>query len=136
MAALQGVPVAYLAKLFTKLAKAGVVVAAEGAGGGFALSKPAEEISFLDVVEAIDGREPLFACREIRDRCAVFEAEAPEWARTGRCSIDEVMLAAEARLRDELGRHSLAELAGRVADKAPAGFGIQIEAWLDNRKVN
>ena len=80
LAALQGVSVDYLAKLFTKLSKAGLVVATEGSRGGFALSRPAEEISFLDVVVAIDGDKPLFECRETRARCAVFGSKAPAWS--------------------------------------------------------
>jgi Rrf2 family protein len=130
LAELQGVPAEYLAKLFTKLSRAGLVVATEGARGGFALGRPAEEISFLDVVEAIDGAKPLFECREIRERCAVFEDQAPAWATSGVCSIHAVMLAAERRMKDELASHSLAELAAQVAAKAPAAFSQQIAAWL------
>jgi Rrf2 family protein len=133
LADLQGVPAEYLAKLFTKLSRAGLVVATEGARGGFALARPADEISFLDVVQAIDGDKHLFECREIRERCAVFESKAPPWATTGVCSIHAIMLAAEKRMRDELSGHSLGELAMQVAAKAPANFPRQIAAWLDQR---
>lgn len=133
LADLQGVPAEYLAKLFTKLSRAGLVVATEGARGGFALARPADEISFLDVVLAIDGDKRLFECREIRDRCAVFESETPAWAITGVCSIHAIMLEAEKRMRDELARHSLGQLATQVAAKAPANFGHQIATWLENR---
>lgn len=134
LAVLQGVSVEYLAKLFTKLAKAGLVVAAEGARGGFALAKPAEAITFLDVVVATDGDKPLFDCQEIRARCAVFGEKPPRWATTGRCSIHQVMLAAEERMREELAAHTLGALAVQVAGKAPANFGVQIETWLKDRK--
>jgi Rrf2 family protein len=133
LATFQGVPIEYLAKLFTKLTKAGLVVASEGSRGGFALARAAEEISFLDVVEAIDGKKPLFECREIRARCAVFGSEAPAWATAGVCSIHEVMLAAEKRMRDELASHSLAEISSRVATKAPLEFGAQVSDWFDDR---
>ncbi|CAA7627257.1 BadM/Rrf2 family transcriptional regulator [Candidatus Terasakiella magnetica] len=133
LADLQGVPAEYLAKLFTKLSKAGLIVATEGARGGVALARPAKEISFLDVVEAIDGDKQLFECREIRTRCAVFDSEAPTWATTGVCSIHAVMLAAEKQMRDELARHSLEELAAKVAAKAPANFGPQVATWLEGR---
>lgn len=133
LADLQGVPSEYLAKLFTKLSKAGLVVATEGARGGFALARSADAISFLDVVEAIDGAKQLFECREIRDRCAVFDSEAPAWATTGVCSIHAIMRAAEKRMRDELASHSLGQLAAQVAAKAPAGFGNQIATWLEDR---
>lgn len=133
LAELQGVPVEYLAKLFTKLSKAGLVVATEGARGGFALARLAEDISFLDVVNAIDGDKPLFECREIRARCAVFDEEAPDWATREVCSIHAVMLAAERCMRDELARHSLAEITAQVTTKAPADYESKVVAWLGNR---
>ncbi len=136
LADLQGVPAEYLAKVFTKLSRAGLVVATEGARGGFALARPANEISFLDVVEAIDGDKQLFECREIRERCALFTSEAPAWATTGVCSIHAIMLAAEKRMKDELASHSLGELAAQVAVKAPATFTHQIATWLEERTSN
>ena len=136
LADLQGIPAEYLAKVFTKLSKAGLVVATEGARGGFALARPADEISFLDVVLAIDGAKPLFECREIRERCAVFNSEAPAWATSGVCSIHAIMLAAEKRMRDELASHSVKDLSEQVAAKAPPTFSHQIANWLDERTQN
>jgi Rrf2 family protein len=133
LAELQGVPAEYLAKLFTKLSRAGLVVATEGARGGFALARRPDDISFLDVVEAIDGNKRLFECREIRDRCAVFDSEAPAWATAGVCAIHAIMLAADKRMKDELAGHSLGELAAQVAAKAPASFTHQIATWLEDR---
>ena len=60
LAELQGVPQDYLAKIFTKLAKAKLVVATEGVRGGFKLARPADEVTLLDVVNAIDGRKSIF----------------------------------------------------------------------------
>ena len=74
LAELQGVPPELLAKVFTRLAKAGLVAATEGVRGGFRLARPANEISVLDVVRAIDGDKSIFECREVRERCAIFEA--------------------------------------------------------------
>ncbi len=136
LADLQGVPAEYLAKLFTKLSRAGLVVATEGARGGYALARPADDISFLDVVTAIDGDRKLFTCREIRGRCAVFDDQAPAWATAGPCSIHAVMLAAEQRMKDELASHSLGELAARVAAKAPSDFSRQIAIRLEDRASN
>ncbi|MGC1328978.1 RrF2 family transcriptional regulator, partial [Pseudomonas sp.] len=83
LAQLQGVPQDYLAKIFTKLAKAHLVVATEGVRGGFRLARPADEVSLLDVVNAIDGRKSIFDCREIRGRCALFDGAPPAWALDG-----------------------------------------------------
>ena len=66
IAALQNVPYDYLAKIFTRLSTAGLVSSTEGKGGGFKLVKPAEHITVLDVVRAIDGDKSIFECREIR----------------------------------------------------------------------
>lgn len=133
LADLQGVPVDYLAKLFTKLAKAELVVATEGIRGGFALARPAKEITVGQVVEAIDGEKALFDCREVRSRCAVFNDQAPEWATKGVCSIHAVMQAAEKTLRDELEKHTLADLAHRTTAKAPASYGRHVVKWFAER---
>jgi Rrf2 family protein len=134
LAELQGVPNEFLAKMFTKLAKAGLLVASEGARGGYALGRPASEISVLDVVDAIDGRKPLFDCREIRARCAVFDPERPPaWSTRGVCSIHAVMLAAEQRMREELAAYSLADIADRTVEKAPASHQRNVIAWFDGR---
>ncbi len=133
LADLQGVSAEYLAKIFTKLHTAGLVVGVEGSGGGFALARAADKISVLDVIEAIDGRKPLFDCKEIRLGCAVFGSSAPRWASKGVCSIHAVMLQAETRMREALASHSLADIMGRVAAKAPANFGKEISDWLEQR---
>lgn len=130
LAELQGVPVEFVAKLFTKLQKAGLVLATEGVGGGFRLARKPDSISVLDVVTAIDGEKPLFDCREIRGRCALFGSKPPAWATRGVCSIHAVMLEAETRMRDVLASHTLADLAARLGAKAPPGFDEAVAAWL------
>lgn len=95
LAELQGVSMGYLAKIFTKLYKAGLVVATGGIRGGFVLARSAGAISALDVVEAIDGDKPLFECRDIRSSCAAFGGKAPTWSTKGVCSIHAIMIGAE-----------------------------------------
>lgn len=130
LADLQGVSPGYLAKIFTKLHQAGLVVGTEGAGGGFALARAPEKISVLDVIVAIDGRKPLFDCQDIRLGCAVFGSTVPRWASKGVCSIHAVMLEAEARMRTVLAGHTLASVTARVAAKAPASFSSDVSDWL------
>jgi Rrf2 family protein len=133
LADLQGVPVEYVAKLFTKLQKAGLVAASEGARGGFRLARESRSISVLDVVLAIDGKKPLFECREIRGRCAIFGRRPPAWATRGVCSIHAVLLEADARMRETLASCTLSDLAARVTAKAPAAYGREIATWLEKR---
>lgn len=135
MAELQGLSVEFVAKLFTKLRRAGLTEATEGKNGGFRLARPADQISVLDVVHAIDGARSLFECREIRDRCAVFEGHAPRWATAGVCSIHAVMLEAEKRMREVLSSETLADLAGRVDIKAPRSYGAKIVHWIEDRRA-
>ena len=133
LADLQRVPVEYLAKLFTRLRKAGLVVAAKGISGGVRLARPADAITVLDIVSAIDGKKPLFDCQEIRGHCALFQDGPPAWMTSGVCSIHAVMLEAEAAMRAALAQRSLADIAARVAAKAEPGFGADIAGWLAAR---
>ncbi len=65
-----GVPEKHLAKIFQGLVRARLLVSARGVGGGFALAKPADEISPLDVVEAVDGPVDESGCLLLRQSCA------------------------------------------------------------------
>jgi Rrf2 family protein len=46
---------AHLAKVLQRLARVGLVKSTRGPHGGFVLGRPADEISLLEVYEAIDG---------------------------------------------------------------------------------
>jgi Rrf2 family protein len=133
LAELQGVSPSFLAKIFPKLERAGIVVSSEGVRGGYRLARSPEDISVLAVVDAIEGKKPLFQCQEIRGQCAVFGGGAPRWATHGMCAIHAVMVRAEQGLRDELSRTTLADLAGTVARKAPGAFVGEVRQWLATR---
>jgi Rrf2 family iron-sulfur cluster assembly transcriptional regulator len=62
IAASSGVPYPLLAKIVGQLRRAGLVVAARGKHGGILLARPANEITILDVVLALDGPEMLNDC--------------------------------------------------------------------------
>lgn len=51
----QQIPPSFLAKIVSQLSVAGLLQTSRGARGGVSLARPPEEISFLEVVEAIDG---------------------------------------------------------------------------------
>lgn len=133
LAELQGVSPSFLAKIFPKLEKAGIVEASEGMRGGYRLARPPEKISFLDVVDAIEGKKPIFDCQDIRGRCAVFEGKAPGWAMEGVCAIHGVMLRAEKSMREELARTTLADVAKTFGRKAPPSFFGEVQDWLSGR---
>ena len=135
LAEFQGVSPSYVAKLFTRLEKAGLVASSEGIGGGFRLARPAGEITVLDVVDALEGAKPLFRCREVRDDC-ILHGGAPPMRGPGEvCAIHAVMLDAEARMREALAGRTLADIDTEVAGKLSDGFMRQTTAWFDDRNV-
>jgi Rrf2 family protein len=122
LAEYHGVPGAYLAKHLQGLSRAGILESVQGPGGGYRLARPAPDISVLDVVEAIDGRESAFQCTEIRRRGPA--------ARPGReyrvpCAIHAVMNDADEAWRDSLRRVSIADLMTRIThDASPKGLEL------------
>ncbi|RKD34036.1 RrF2 family transcriptional regulator [Lacrimispora algidixylanolytica] len=56
------VSVTYLSKILTQLVKAGLVESVSGASGGYTLRKSIETISFMDIIQAIEGNGLLFEC--------------------------------------------------------------------------
>ena len=135
MAELQNVPYDYLAKIFTRLSRAGLVASTEGKGGGFQLARPAELISVLDVVRAIDGDKSLFECREIRQRMALFEDKPPAWVCDGPCGVRSVMDNAQQRMEEELGRSTILDLARTMFRKAPDTFAVEVTSWIGDRRA-
>lgn len=65
----QLIPVNFLFKILRKMVKAGVVKSYRGPHGGYVLAKQASEITFLEIIEAIDG--PLVAnrCLSVETQC-------------------------------------------------------------------
>ncbi|MFI5262172.1 MAG: RrF2 family transcriptional regulator [Candidatus Limnocylindrales bacterium] len=88
------IPPRILPSVMQRLSRAGLVTAREGRAGGYALARPAESISLLEVIEAVEG--------EMRLRTCVLR-NAPCGAR-GECAVHAVFARAHDRLRDELRR--------------------------------
>jgi len=58
----QKIPPSFLAKIISQLSIAGLLQTSRGARGGVTLAKNPQDISLLDVVEAIDGPIALNEC--------------------------------------------------------------------------
>ncbi len=56
------VPPGYLPKVLQTLRKAGLVDSKRGLGGGFTLARPAEEVTVLEVVNAVDPIKRISRC--------------------------------------------------------------------------
>jgi Rrf2 family cysteine metabolism transcriptional repressor len=52
----RGMPVQFLEQLFSTLRRDGLLQSQRGVKGGYTLARPPEEITVLEVVQALDGR--------------------------------------------------------------------------------
>jgi Rrf2 family protein len=107
LAEFHGVSPSYLLKHLQALSRAGILSTVPGPKGGYRLARPADEISLLDIVLAVEGAEPAFRCAEIRQRGPNPLSEryfkAP-------CGIKVAMLRAERAYRAELKSVTVADL--------------------------
>ena len=87
-----GIPPAYLSSVLHALARNGLIKAKRGYRGGFALAKPAEKISVLQVVEAVEGRAWREGCLLGLNECS-DERACPSHAfwKTQRNQIEEFL---------------------------------------------
>ena len=56
------IPRAYLAKVLRELAIKGLLKSSKGIYGGYILAKPPQKISFLNIIEAMDGPLMVVSC--------------------------------------------------------------------------
>jgi len=69
IAAAQGLPEGYLAKVIQSLVRAGLIRSTRGTGGGVSLARPRDQISVRDVFEAVDGPLELHRCAATHQAC-------------------------------------------------------------------
>ena len=96
-----GVPLPTAQKLMQKLAAHGLLVGQRGAGGGYALARPVEEISLADIVEAVEGPIVLTMCADGVNHDCLLDAH---------CRVKPHMGVVGNAVRGALGAVSLQEL--------------------------
>ena len=117
LAAFYELPPAYLNKQLQALARAGIVMSTSGPKGGFRLARDPARISLLDIVQAIEGPDGAFRCREIRQR-GPFGDDPDNHHQP--CAIAAALADAEQAWRDRLRARTLADLGATVDERAPA----------------
>lgn len=122
------IPEAFLAKQLQMLSKAEIINSSTGPSGGFVLAKSAADISLLDVVESIQGKQPFFNCSEIRCK-GIFSSFSEEIKKRGDCAIHQSMVQAEEKWRDSLSQQSIANLVSALSSKDKKF----IEEFLENK---
>ncbi|MGY2701424.1 MULTISPECIES: RrF2 family transcriptional regulator [unclassified Nocardioides] len=127
LAEFHGISRTYLAKHLQQLSRAGLVTSTEGRVGGYLLTRPGDEITVLDVVQAIEGREPAFRCTEIRQNGPL--PASPQVCQRP-CGVNRVMQLAEQAWRESLRAVTIADLAaGVLQDAGPQTFD-RVREWL------
>ena len=96
----QRIPPSFLAKIISQLSIAGLIHTSRGARGGVSLARPPENISILEVVEAIDGPLTLNECTHSIDGCPFGE----------KCPIRPVWCDVQSELVERLRNTSFAAL--------------------------
>lgn len=136
LAKFQGISETYLSKVYTKLTKSGIVKSVPGVKGGYALAKNSEEITFWDVVEAVEGKEPFFQCAEIRQNIILLDKDnLPDSHTKCPCLINVVMLEAENEMRKYLEGKTLSWLYDEVYNhKLPKDMEKATIEWFKNTK--
>lgn len=108
-----GVSESYLSKIMSKLRQDGIVRAVPGVNGGYELARAAEQISFLDVIQVIEGRQQLFECSNLSSQqhrlLAEQETASQDQKRSDKkqCLIEKVMDGAEQQLHQYLREHTI-----------------------------
>jgi Rrf2 family protein len=95
----RGMPVQFLEQLFTTLRRDGLLHSQRGVKGGYTLARPADQITVLEVVQALDGK----VGEEGKEAGGIW-AEGVE------------------ALRAVFSSTTIADIARRQAEESPAGM--------------
>lgn len=102
IASTMSIPPRFVGQVMGDLVEAGLVEARTGRGGGYRLRRPAEHISILSIVEAVEG--------DARRRSCVLRGGP--CSREGSCDVHAIFVAAQDALLDRLAESSLAAAVG------------------------
>ncbi|SDY23709.1 Rrf2 family protein [Evansella caseinilytica] len=103
-----GVSESYLSKIMSKLRQDGIVRAVPGVNGGYELARTADQITFLDVIQVIEGRQQLFQCSNSSSRQhRLLAGRNPQCPEKNECLVEKVMNGAEQHLYQYLREHTI-----------------------------
>jgi FeS assembly SUF system regulator len=108
VAAATGLPVPTVAKVAGLLARAGLIVAQRGIGGGFQLAHASSAISVADIIEAVDGPIALTHCVDGGSDCGIEKS----------CQLKAPWQVINRVVRESLTSVTLADLVRSTAHQA------------------
>jgi Rrf2 family iron-sulfur cluster assembly transcriptional regulator len=100
----QDVPEDFLRKTMQKLHRAGIVESKQGPFGGYRLAGSAEDLTALDVLEAVQGPLVINECFSDEDTCD----------NTSFCPVRQQLAEIQIMINAELARINLADMARRL----------------------
>lgn len=101
------IPVRFLPQVLGDLNRAGIVEARLGRAGGYRLSRPAAEVSLLDIIEASEGDARRQTCVLTGQPCGT----SPD-----PCEVHPMFFDAQEAILARLSRTSVAEIVARSAE--------------------
>jgi Rrf2 family protein len=96
----QDIPRKFLEKIIQSLTHRGLVKSKRGPDGGYTLARPPAEISFRDVIEALEGPIAVNLCMDQRMSCSHLP----------RCAMVGVWIEIQRRVMDVFAHTTLADL--------------------------
>jgi len=105
----QTISLSYLEQLFSRLRRAGMVVGVRGPGGGYKLSREANEINISDIILAVDEQVDLTNCEQ-KGTCQDGEP----------CLTHDLWMGLSTVVRDYLDGITLGDILERDSVKAVA----------------
>ena len=113
------IPQAFLAQILPLLANRGVVKSQQGAHGGYALARSPDAISFLDVIESVEGPLRLNKCVEGQhEDCTILDS----------CEMLHVWSKAQTQMVDFLGGVTMADMLAAPNHPGSKPVTIQTDA--------
>jgi len=104
------IPAHFLAKILQQLARKGFLRSSKGPTGGFCLRKPANDITMLEIVEAVDGLQDYQRCISGYHEC---NDQAP-------CGLHDGWKHMRSRIMDYLEGTTIAQVAESLETKKAA----------------
>ncbi len=59
---IEGIPISFLEQILVRLRRKGIIKSVRGKKGGYILSKPAKDITLLEIIESIEGPYGIVKC--------------------------------------------------------------------------
>ena len=123
LAEFHGVPKEYLSKALQHLSQAGLVDTTLGPSGGYRLARPPAELTFLEIVEAVEGPSRTFVCTNIR---ANNPCRPKGYCESAPCAVARIMWEADEAWRQKLRSVKLSDLVGILSQEIPE------QLWKDS----